>query len=145
MTSEEIIDQTILEKTHQISPENTLLKAVEPRFVSSSMSVMKETASTFETIDAFDKTLMKRNQKNHDQKEIFQTEQQVFDFDVKEETTLSPEAMHQIINHLNMSIRQAAEEMGIAHTTLSRYLKKENKRQNNNNDQKMLNWLKEKS
>jgi len=145
LPSAEIIDQTILEKTHQIRPENTLLKAVEPRFVSSSMSVMKETASTVEAIDVFDKTLMKRNQKNHDQKEIFKTEQQAFDFDVKEEAKLSPEAMDQMINHLNMSIRQAAEEIGIAHTTLSRYLKKENKRQNNNNDQKMLNWLKEKS
>jgi DNA transposition AAA+ family ATPase len=52
--------------------------------------------------------------------------------------------MSDMINHLNMSIRQAAQEIGIVHTTLSRYLKKENKRQNNKNDEKMLNWLKEK-
>jgi len=42
-------------------------------------------------------------------------------------------------------IRQAALEIGVAHTTLSRYLRKENKRQNNKNDVKMLNWLKEKA
>ncbi|MEH7375671.1 hypothetical protein [Neobacillus drentensis] len=44
-----------------------------------------------------------------------------------------------------MSIRQTAEEIGIAHTTLSLYLLKENKRQSKNNDEKMLNWLKEKA
>ena len=52
--------------------------------------------------------------------------------------------MDHMINHLNISIRQAAEEIGIAHTTLSRYIRKENKRQNNKNDEKMLNWIKEK-
>ena len=53
--------------------------------------------------------------------------------------------MQEMINRLNMSIRKAAEEIGTAHTTLSRYLRKENKRQNNKNDEKMLNWLKEKT
>ena len=53
--------------------------------------------------------------------------------------------MQEMINRLNMSIRKAAEEIGIANTTLSRYLRKENKRQNNKNDEKMLNWLKEKT
>jgi helix-turn-helix, Psq domain len=53
--------------------------------------------------------------------------------------------MQVMINCLNMSIRKAAEEIDIAHTTLSRYLRKENKRQNNKNDEKMLNWLKEKT
>ena len=52
--------------------------------------------------------------------------------------------MGDMINCLNMSIRQAALEIGVAHTTLSRYIRKENKRQNNKNDEKMLNWLKEK-
>ncbi|MEH7375672.1 helix-turn-helix domain-containing protein [Neobacillus drentensis] len=145
LPSPAIIDQTILEKMHQMSPENTLLRTEEARFFSSSKSVMKETASTVETANVIKKTLMTANHTHHDQKEIFKTEQQAFDFDVKEETKLSPEVMDQMINHLNMSIRQAAKEMGIAHTTLSRYLKKENKRQNNNNDQKMLNWLKDKS
>ena len=72
-------------------------------------------------------------------------EQQSFDFDAKEEIKLSPETMKEIMDRLNMSIRQVAEEIGIAHTTLSRYLRKENKRQNNKNDEKMLNWLKEKT
>ena len=53
--------------------------------------------------------------------------------------------MQVMINRLNMSIRKAAEEIDIAHTTLSRYLRKENKRQNNKNDEKTLNWLKEKT
>ena len=75
----------------------------------------------------------------------FKIEQQAFDFDVKDEIKLSPESMKEMINRLNMSIRQAAEEIGIAHTTLSRYLRKENKRQNNKNDEKMLNWLKGKT
>ena len=71
--------------------------------------------------------------------------QQAFDLDVKDEIKLSPESMSLMINRLNMSIRQAALEIGVAHTTLSRYLRKENKRQNNKNDVKMLNWLKEKA
>ena len=75
----------------------------------------------------------------------FKIEQQVFDLDVKNEIKLSSEAMQEMINRLNMSIRKATEEIGIAHTTLSRYLRKENKRQNNKNDEKMLNWLKEKT
>ena len=72
-------------------------------------------------------------------------EQQSFDFDAKEEIELSPETMNEMMDRLNISIRQVAEEIGIAHTTLSRYLRKENKRQNNKNDEKMLNWLKEKT
>ena len=51
--------------------------------------------------------------------------------------------MKDMINRLNMSIRKTAEEIGISHTTLSRYLRKENKRQNNKNDEKMLKWLEE--
>lgn len=70
------------------------------------------------------------------------SEQQCFDFEEKKEIILSPEIMKKTIKFLNMSIRQAALEIGVAHTTLSRYLKKENTRQNCKNDEKMLNWLK---
>ncbi|NQD65017.1 hypothetical protein HP456_03695 [Bacillus haikouensis] len=64
-----------------------------------------------------------------------------------EDTTVSltSETMKEIIDSLGMNIRQSALEIGIAHTTLSRYIRKENKRQNKNNDAKMLNWLHEKA
>ncbi|MED3689800.1 hypothetical protein P4534_13395 [Peribacillus butanolivorans] len=70
--------------------------------------------------------------------------QQSFNFGMDMEISLSPETMMETMDSLNMSIRKTAEEIGIAHTTLSRYLRKENKRQNNKNDEKMLKWLKEK-
>ena len=76
-------------------------------------------------------------------KEMY-SEQQSFNF-AQNEMVLSPEIMKETMESLNMSIRQTAAEIGIAHTTLSRYLRKENKRQNNKNDEKMLNWLKEKT
>ncbi|MCS0824812.1 hypothetical protein NX029_12590 [Cytobacillus firmus] len=62
----------------------------------------------------------------------------------QEPITLTPEKMKEALEFLNISIRQASEEIGIAHTTLSRYIKRENKRQNKKNDEKMLNWLKQK-
>ncbi|MCQ6281100.1 hypothetical protein JN080_17970 [Bacillus sp. EB600] len=143
LPSQAILDQTILEKMHQISPKNISLGTEEERFVSSSKSAMRESASTVEA-EVIEKTQKIGNLKNNDQEKAFQIEQQAFDFDLKE-IKLSPEAMEQMMNHLNMSIRHAAEEIGIAHTTLSRYLRKEKKRQNNKNDEKMLNWLKEKT
>jgi hypothetical protein len=71
-------------------------------------------------------------------------EQQSFNF-TPDEIVLSPEIMKKTMTAMNMSIRQTAEEIGIAHTTLSRYLRNENKRQNNKNGEKMLNWLKGKT
>lgn len=59
-----------------------------------------------------------------------------------DEMTLTPEALKERIDFLGISIRQTALEMGISHSTLSRYLRKESKRQNKNNDKKMLSWLK---
>jgi hypothetical protein len=72
-------------------------------------------------------------------------EQQEFNLDEGTTVILTPEKIKETIDTLEMSIRQSALEIGIAHTTLSRYIRKENKRQNKNNDAKMLNWLKEKS
>ena len=46
--------------------------------------------------------------------------------------------MKEAIESLNISIRQAAAEIGIAHTTLSRYLRNENTRHNNKNDEKRV-------
>lgn len=82
-------------------------------------------------------------QVNHNEK--MYSEQQSFEFFQDNNIKLSPETMKDVMDSLNISIRQAAKEIGISHTTLSRYLRKENKRQNNNNDEKMLNWLKEKA
>lgn len=72
------------------------------------------------------------------------TKQESFIFDIPNEETieLSPEVMKQRLTSLGYSIRKAAEEIGISHSTLSRYLNKKIKRQNNDNDQKMLHWLK---
>lgn len=117
LTSQAILEQTLLDKIQQKKNDNTLLEKV------SGSGVHSETASSIET-------------------EAFKFEQQTFDLEEKEEITLSPESMKEMINHLNISIRQAALEIGVAHTTLSRYLKRENKRQNMKNDEKMLNWLK---
>jgi hypothetical protein len=72
-------------------------------------------------------------------------EQQAFELDNDSSVRLTPETMKETIDSLGMSIRQSALEMGIAHTTLSRYIRRENKRQNKNNDAKMLNWLNEKA
>ena len=140
LSAQEIIDQTILQKMHQNSPNNPLLKTDE--FSTNSLtSAMRETASTIE------KEILERSPTKGTFKKdevAHKIEQQAFVFDVKEEIELSPETMGDMINCLNMSIRQAALEIGVAHTTLSRYIRKENKRQNNKNDEKMLNWLKEK-
>ena len=123
---------------HPVSQENILLRTEERKFASSSKSAVSEIASKVEA--EIVEQLSKKSRTN-----TFKIEQQVFDLDVKNEIKLSSEAMQEMINRLNMSIRKAAEEIGIAHTTLSRYLRKENKRQNNKNDEKMLNWLKEKT
>jgi hypothetical protein len=116
LTSQAILEQTLLDKIQQKKNENALLKKV------SNSGAHAETASSLDS-------------------KVLKFEQQTFDLDEKEEITLSPESMKEMINHLNISIRHAATEIGVAHTTLSRYLKRENKRQNSKNDEKMLNWL----
>ena len=144
LSAQTILDQTLLEKMHPVSQENILLRTEERKFASSSKSAVSEIASKVEA-EIVEQLSKKSKRKNKEQTNIFKIEQQVFDLDVKNEIKLSSEAMQELINGLNMSIRKATEEIGIAHTTLSRYLRKENKRQNNKNDEKMLNWLKEKT
>ena len=61
---------------------------------------MKESASTVEA-----EVIEKTPQKNNHTKTV-KFKQQAFDLDVKEEIKLSPESMNEMINHLNMSIRQ---------------------------------------
>ncbi|RUL46534.1 helix-turn-helix domain-containing protein [Lysinibacillus antri] len=70
------------------------------------------------------------------------TQQEAFVFDIPDNVIeLSPEAMKQRITILGYSVRKAAEEMGISHSTLSRYINNKTKRQNKENDQKMIHWL----
>ena len=144
LSAQAILDQTLLEKMHHIRHENTSLRTEKTLANSLFESSIVESAATLET-----QILEKRPTRSTDIKDeksnTYQVEQQAFDLDVKDEIKLSPESMSLMINRLNMSIRQAALEIGVAHTTLSRYLRKENKRQNNKNDVKMLNWLKEKA
>ncbi|WP_223882012.1 helix-turn-helix domain-containing protein [Niallia endozanthoxylica] len=139
LSTQAILDQTILEKIHPSNLEGTSLRTEDAKIASSPTYAMRESASTLE-VAAIEKT----PQTSKKPKPV-KFQQQAFDLDAKEEITLSPETMGETIQQLNMSIRQAAEEIGIAHTTLSRYLRKENKRQNNKNDEKMLNWLKGKT
>lgn len=71
------------------------------------------------------------------------TKQEAFVFDIPVNPTveLSPETIKQRINSLGYSVRKAADEIGISHSTLSRYINKKTKRQNKDNDQKMMDWL----
>jgi hypothetical protein len=125
-----IIDEKIIERMNEISYEKTFSQSEEEFLAQQSEIVKSEVAASVEHESA---------------RTIPGFEQQSFDFTVSTEVTLSPESMKKMIDSLNMSIRQSAEEMGIAHTTLSRFIRKENKRQNKKNDEKMLNWLKDKA
>ncbi len=79
--------------------------------------------------------------------DVAEPEQEAFDFDeVIEESEvmlLTPETMRAKIDELGYSIRKAAEEMGMSHTTLSRYMNHKIKRHNKDNDKKMLQWMKD--
>lgn len=73
---------------------------------------------------------------------VEKTEQTEFIFEgPKKVKELTPEIMRAKIDELGYSIRKAAEEIGISHTTLSRYLARKIKRHNQDNDQKMILWL----
>jgi hypothetical protein len=139
--SNNIVTAEIVEHMNQISNKDTFSLSKENNFSQSSGILPNETAATLETkfIDEISSVILKKSSN----KKVVE-EQQAFNFVQDAEVTLSPETMKETMDSLNMSIRQTAEEIGIAHTTLSRYLRGENKRQNNKNDEKMLNWLKEK-
>lgn len=62
-----------------------------------------------------------------------------------EEIVLTPDSVRKAMKDCNLSIRQSAEEIGISHTTLSRYLRGEIKKQNKKNDEKIHKWLQDKS
>ena len=56
---------------------------------------------------------------------------------------LSPESVAELIDQCKLSIRSAAAEIGMSHSTLLRYINKEAKRPNKANMQKLLLELKE--
>jgi hypothetical protein len=131
------IEEKIMNSMYQMNQENAAAHSAELSFSHFSELAQNETAAAVDTEFSLKKS---------DREPI----QQAFKFnedsiDEDKEITLSPEAMKEMIDTLNVSIRQTATDIGISHSTLSRYIRKENKRQNKNNDQKMLNWLKEKS
>lgn len=128
ISSDHDADEQIIARMQKITQDNILVSKVEE--TSLPWKLHSETASTIDIapipIEVED-----------------EPEQQVFDFSA--EIKLTPTSIKDMIDSLGMSIRQSASEIGIAHTTLSRYIKRENKRQNKNNEVKMLNWLKEKA
>jgi hypothetical protein len=79
--------------------------------------------------------------------EVVEPAQEAFDFEEEVEEVavlvLTPETMRAKIDELGYSIRKAAEEMGMSHTTLSRYMNHKIKRHNKDNDKKMLQWIKD--
>ncbi|MED1865814.1 hypothetical protein P4V41_20335 [Fictibacillus nanhaiensis] len=127
ISSDHDADEQIIARMQKLTQDNLLVSKVEETPLP--WKLHSETASTI------DVTPIKVEVED-------EPEQQVFDFSA--EIKLTPTSIKEMIDSLGMSIRQSASEIGIAHTTLSRYIKRENKRQNKNNEVKMLNWLKEK-
>ena len=136
--SNRLVNEEIIERMNQISHENSIS---EDLFFSQDFS-LNELAPTLEIEDSIE---IPSKVTSEITSSLPKTEQQAFHFGPEKELALSPETMREMMDSQNMSIRQTAEEIGISHSTLSRYLRKENKRQNNKNDEKMLNWIKEKS
>jgi hypothetical protein len=122
-------DEKIIARMQQLTQDNQLVPYQEEKAQTWEL-VQKETASSIQV--------------KQDPIILNEPEQQLFDFNRTLDIKLSPDAMRKMIDSLGMSIRQTASEIGIAHTTLSRYIRGENKRQNKNNDEKMLDWLKNK-
>ncbi|PEJ51251.1 MULTISPECIES: hypothetical protein [unclassified Bacillus (in: firmicutes)] len=138
------IDEKIIERMQEFSYEKIASQSHEELLTNQSEIARSEIAASVEY--ELEKQLpILELSKKMDPKPTIEPEQQSFDFTISTEVTLTPENMKEMIDSLGLSIRQSAEEMGIAHTTLSRYIRKENKRQNKKNDEKMLNWLKGKA
>ncbi|MFJ5625302.1 helix-turn-helix domain-containing protein [Peribacillus loiseleuriae] len=136
--SNRLVNEDIIERMNQISHESSI---TEDLIFSQNFS-LNELAPTLELESTEDPSIAlsgKSSKERHGE-----PEQQALHFGPEQEMKLSPETMKAMMDSQNMSIRQTAEEIGFSHSTLSRYLRRENKRQNNKNDEKMLNWLKEK-
>jgi Helix-turn-helix len=118
----------LLGASNQITPNNLIVSQLFP----------KEQKAPREVAVAIEEHSAPMNEATY--------QQQAFDLspgseETQEEITLSPEILKERIDQLGISIRQVASEMGMSHSTLSRYLRKENKRQFKNNDKKMKAWL----
>ena len=121
------VEEKMLEQIHQTNTEELAIPSKKsPLFE----WTQQETAASTEVVPVSSSS---------------EAEQQAFDLEDEPSVSLTPESMKETIDSLGTSIRQSALEIGIAHTTLSRYIRKENKRQNKNNEKKMLDWLKEKT
>lgn len=132
-----LVNEEIIERMNQISHENSVSEDI---LFSKKDYSLSELAPTLElgSIEV-PSTLLAGKIVNQTH---VKTEQQSFHFEPETDIALSPETMKEAMDSQKMSIRQTAEEIGISHSTLSRYLRRENKRQNNKNDEKMLNWIK---
>lgn len=132
-----LVNEEIIERMNQISHENSVSEDI---LFSKKDYSLSELAPTLESGSIeVPSTLLSGKIVNQTH---VKTEQQSFHFEPETDIVLSPETMKHAMDSQKMSIRQTAEEIGISHSTLSRYLRRENKRQNNKNDEKMLNWIK---
>ena len=68
----------------------------------------------------------------------------VIDANPLKDMPLSPESVAELIDQCKLSIRSAAAEIGMSHSTLLRYINKEAKRPNKANMQKLQHWYEEK-
>lgn len=68
-------------------------------------------------------------------------EQLTLDVEVEEPVEISPELVASLIEKHALTIRKAAGEIGMAHSSLLRYLNKQNKRANKKNQQKLEEWV----
>lgn len=69
-----------------------------------------------------------------------ESEQVSFELPEREPVEISPELIAELIERDKLTIRKAAAEIGMAHSSLLRYLKKENKRANSKNQLKLETW-----
>lgn len=58
-----------------------------------------------------------------------------------QEIDISPENVRRVREARGLSLSRAAKEIGMAHTTLSRYEKREITKPNSKNDEKLKNWI----
>ena len=72
------------------------------------------------------------------------SEQISMGFDETKPIEISPEYIAELIEQDKLSIRKAATEMGLSHSTLLRYLNKQNKRYNKANIAKLEQWAEQK-
>lgn len=121
-----------------ITPPAAVLLENKKKIALPNEPIMKENTSVEK------RALIKQHTVNVEYKEVLveKTEQTEFVFEVPQKVQeLTPEVMREKIDELGYSIRKAAEEIGISHTTLSRYMARKIKRHNKDNDQKMMLWL----